>query len=182
MRVTALVLLAATIAASAAAAVADEPAITVREAAGVYTVEASFTVDAPAAAVRAVLTDYDNIPKFMPDVRSSRVLDRENGFVRVEQHAVASFMMFSKDIHLVLMIEEGPEALRFGDTAGTSFSRYEGSWSFTPAATGTAVTYSLSARPSFSVPGFVLRRLLDRDARVMIESLRTEIAARAPVS
>jgi ribosome-associated toxin RatA of RatAB toxin-antitoxin module len=171
-----LALLAA--AGSVAAATAPEPDITVREADGVYSVGATFTVAAPAAAVRAVLTDYNNIPSFMPDVRRSRVLDRESGYVRVEQHAVASFMLFSKDIHLVLMIEEGPETLRFGDTAGTSFRLYEGSWSLTPTAEGTTVAYALNARPSFSVPGFVLRRLLDRDARVMIDRLRIEIAAR----
>ena len=172
-----LVLLAATV---SVAATGNAPEITVREAEGVYSVGATFTVAAPVDAVWAVLTDYDNIPTFMPDVRRSRVLDRENGFVRVEQHAVASFMLFSRDLHLVLMIEEGPDVLRFGDTAGTSFRRYEGSWSLTPTADGTTVTYALNARPSFSVPGFVLRRLLDRDARVMIERLRTEIAARGP--
>jgi hypothetical protein len=41
------------------------------------------------------------------------------------------------------------------------------------------VVYGAAPAPAFSVPGFLLRRLLDRDARVMIERLRLEIAARA---
>jgi carbon monoxide dehydrogenase subunit G len=163
----------------AAAAPLDEPDVTVREADGVYTVAATFTVAAPAGAVRAVLVDYANIPRVMPDVRASRLLDREGGFARVEQQATASFLMFSKDIHLLLMVEEGELVLRFGDLSGASFRRYEGAWTLTPAGAATEVSYSLNARPDFSVPGFVLRRLLDRDARVMIERLRAEIAARA---
>jgi hypothetical protein len=178
--ITAALILAATT--LVAARPLADPEITVLERDGIYGVTASFTVAASADVVRAVLTDYENIPRFMPDVRSSRVLDRENGFVRLEQYATAKYMMFSKDIHLVLMIEELPATLRFGDIAGTSFRQYEGAWMLARVNAGTTeVSYALAARPAFSVPGFVLRRLLDRDARAMIERLRgeIEIAARA---
>ena len=42
----------------------------------------------------------------------------------------------------------------------------------------TAIAYDLAVKPSFSVPEFVLRRLLKRDAAQMIERLQEEIAAR----
>lgn len=176
-----LMTVALALAASTAMAAADapEPSIAVGEKDGIYAVDARFSVEAGAEAVRAVITDYANIPRFMPDVRTSRVLDREERLVRVEQFATARYMMFSRDIHLVLIVEEGPEVIRFGDTAGTSFRRYEGAWTITAEDGRTAVRYELTARPAFGVPGFLLRRLLDRDARLMIERLRTEIAARA---
>jgi len=41
------------------------------------------------------------------------------------------------------------------------------------------VTYELSAKPSFDVPEFLLKRLLKRDASQMIERLKAEVAARA---
>jgi hypothetical protein len=44
--------------------------------------------------------------------------------------------------------------------------------------TGTRIEYQLSARPAFSVPGFVLRKLPNRDAVVIVERLRTEIHSR----
>ena len=106
------------------------------------------------------------------------MLEAGGGVVRVEQCATAKYLMFSRDIHLELLIREEPDTLRFGDVAGTSFRQYEGAWMLTTVDGGTQVAYELAARPAFGVPGFVLRRLLDRDARAMIERLRTEIGAR----
>ena len=48
-----------------------------------------------------------------------------------------------------------------------------------PHADGTAITYGLSVNPAFSVPDFVLRRMLTRDARTMIAQLKKEMADRA---
>jgi hypothetical protein len=45
-------------------------------------------------------------------------------------------------------------------------------------AAGTRITYQLVARPAFSVPSFVLTRLLRKDAVQMIDRLRAEITAR----
>ena len=162
-----------------AAAAGNDETISVRETDGAYVVTAHFSVPEPAAVVRNVLTDYESIPRFMPDVRLSRVLDRGEGYVRVEQEAVSKFMMLSRTVHLVLDVTQESETIRFRDRCGRSFRHYEGSWIVAEHGDRTDVDYELTATPAFSVPGFVLRRLLDRDARVMIERLRTEIGARA---
>ena len=47
--------------------------VIVHEAEGLYRVAARFTVPAAPDAVLAVLTDYENIPRFMPDVKRSVV-------------------------------------------------------------------------------------------------------------
>lgn len=41
------------------------------------------------------------------------------------------------------------------------------------------VVYAVTARPAFDVPGFILKRLLTRDSRQMIQGLRREITAQA---
>lgn len=165
---------------SAAVHAAGEPntVVTVQEHDGVYTVAARFSVPEPPAIVRAVLTDYANIPRFLPTVRTSRVLDREETLVRVEQEAVLQYLLFSKRIHLVLDVEEGDDTVRFRDRCRTSFARYEGSWTIEPQGERTELRYQLVAEPTFGVPEFLLRKLLDRDARVMIDGLRAEIAVR----
>jgi hypothetical protein len=174
---TSVAILGATLAVGAAAP--EAPAITVHEADGAYAVSAEFTVPQTPTVARAVLTDYANIPRFMPDVRKSLVLAREDGHVRVEQEAVSKFVWFSKQVHLVLDVQESADTIRFRDDCFKSFERYEGSWTLAPRDTGTVIRYELTARPAFSVPGFVLRKLLNRDATVMIDRLRSEIAARA---
>ena len=160
------------------AANAQEPQVTVHEDGGIYTVAATFVVPQPASAAVAVLTDYEHIPRFMPEVRTSQVLERAGGRAVVEQEAVARFMLFSKTVHLVLEIQEQGGAISFQDRCRRSFSRYDGSWETTERDGYTVVRYELSAKPAFDVPDFLLQRLLKRDASRMIERLQLEIAAR----
>jgi ribosome-associated toxin RatA of RatAB toxin-antitoxin module len=161
-----------------AAAQHDRP-VTVSEHDGVYTVAATFTVTEAASFAIAALTDYSQIPRFMPEVRMSTVLERSDDRTVVEQEAVARFMMFSKRVHLVLEVQEAPGVIRFRDRCGKSFARYEGAWTIAERDGHTHITYELSATPSFDVPEFLLKRLLKRDAVQMIERLKTEIEARA---
>jgi ribosome-associated toxin RatA of RatAB toxin-antitoxin module len=174
-------LLAMAVTATAAAQV-PPPSVTVREANGAYVVEARFRVAAPAGVIHRVLTDYDAIPRFMPDVRTSVVRRRAGGSVIVEQEAESSFLMFSKRVHLVLDILESERLITFRDLCGKSFDRYEGAWTLAPEGDQVTVTYTLTADPSFKVPGSVLRRLLDRNARQTIEHLRAEAARRAALN
>jgi ribosome-associated toxin RatA of RatAB toxin-antitoxin module len=158
------------------------PDVCVREDAGVYSVSAEFLVAAPPAAARAVLTDYEQIPQFMPGVTASIVRERSGDRVVIEQEAVSRMMMFSKRVYLLLEITEEANLLRFRDSSRRSFSVYEGSWRLSELAGHTAITYELRAKPKFDVPGFLLKRLLTRDARMMIERLREEIVAVASLT
>ena len=155
--------------------------LTVREEKGVYTVVARFLVDQPASVALTVLTDYEQIPRFMTDVRTSIVRSRGTGWAVVEQEAESRLMMFSKRIHLVLLIEEQPDALIFRDRCGQTFVRYEGAWRLSSEDGHTVITYELTAEPSFDVPGVILKRVLRRDSGRMIVSLQREIAARAAI-
>ena len=174
-RIVVLVFAAVTVVAATGAA----PEISVQEAGGAYTVTARFTVATAESVVREVLTDYANIPRFIPGVRSSEVVDRQDGVVRVRQEAVSKYMMFSKRVRLLLDVEERPGVIRFRDSGNESFALYEGAWTIERRGGLTEIRYELTAQPAFSVPGFVLRNLLNRDAGVMIERLCAEIAARA---
>ena len=160
----------------------NDPPVSVSEDEGVYSVAATFAVPQAASFAIAALTDYAQIPRFMPEVRMSTVLERADDRTIVEQEAVARFMMFSKRVHLVLEVQEegGPiRLIRFRDRCGKSFARYEGAWTIAESDGHTHITYELSAKPSFEVPEFVLKRLLKRDATHMIERLKAEIEARA---
>jgi ribosome-associated toxin RatA of RatAB toxin-antitoxin module len=156
-----------------------QPAVTVREARGIYSVTARFQVPQSPALALAVLTDYEEIPRFMPGVETSLVLERRPGRAVVEQEAVSRLMLFSKRVHLVLEITESADSLIFRDRSGRSFTRYEGTWLLCEVNGQTQILYELTAQPSFDVPEFLLKRLLRRDSGQMIEGLRREIAARS---
>src|SRR5919204_466521 len=155
------------------------PNVTVTEDRGTYSVTARFQVSQPPAVVLAVLTDYEQIPRFMPRVRTSIVLERAGDRAVVEQEAVSRVMTFSKRVHLVLEIRETADTLEFRDRCGRSFARYEGRWQVLDQKGTTEVQYELTAQPSFDVPEFLVKRVLRRDAVDTIEQLQREIAARS---
>jgi ribosome-associated toxin RatA of RatAB toxin-antitoxin module len=152
--------------------------VSLRRHAGIYTVTATFDVPHDPSLAATVLTDYEQISRFLPDVIKSVVVQREDGHTVVEQEAVARLLMFSKRVHLLLDVHQEEGVIRFRDRCGRSFSRYEGSWRLTAASGRTTIAYELTAQPSFDVPEFILGRLLKRDARKMIEGLRQEMARR----
>jgi hypothetical protein len=155
------------------------PQVRVREDRGTYTVMARFEIPQSAATALAVLSDYERIPKFMPEVLSSVMLERAGNRILVEQEAVSRFMLFSKKAHLLLEVTQDADTIRFVDRCGKSFTVYQGAWRAATEAGRTTVTYELTAQPAFDVPEFILKRLLKRDSMQMIERLQREMAARS---
>lgn len=164
--------------AAAASGPESAPDVSVREEGGTYLVRATFAVSQSAGVARAVLTDYEQIPRFMPEVKTSVIIQRSPRLL-VEQAAVSQFGLFSKSVHLVLEVTQDDDGIRFIDRCGKSFSRYQGSWQLEQKADGTAITYELTANPAFGVPQFILKRLLKRDSGEMIDRMVAEMAARA---
>ncbi len=161
-------------------AAGSQPApISVRREGDAYRVAATFATTQTVAAAHAVLTDYEQIPRYMPDVRTSRILERALDRAVVEQEAVSRVLFFSKQVRLVLEVQEAPDSIRFRDRSGTSFVRYEGAWLLREQDGHAVIDYELLAQPAFDVPDFMLTRLLRRDAGRMIERLQAEITARA---
>ncbi len=157
-------------------AAGSEPDVAVTESGGLYRVAARFIVPQSRARAIAVLMDFERIPEYVPEIKSSTVIGRSNGVLIVEQAAVAKFMMFSKAVHLVLHVAERDGEIQFIDRCGSSFDTYQGSWTVVEGPGGTTITYALAARPAFDVPGFVLRRLMKRDAQELIVQLTRAIA------
>jgi ribosome-associated toxin RatA of RatAB toxin-antitoxin module len=156
---------------------APVPQVSVREDRGTYTVTARFEIPQSSADALAVLSDYERIPRFMPEIKTSVVLSRTEGRILVEQEAISRFMMFSKKVHLLLEVTQDESSLRFVDRCRKSFTTYQGAWRATTSGGRTTVTYELIAKPAFDVPEFILKRLLKRDSVQMIDRLQREIAA-----
>src|SRR5262245_50368574 len=61
----------------------------------VLLIEASAEFEADAAVTWRVLTDYDRLAEFIPNLRTSRVVARTTGEITVEQKGVARLLVFS---------------------------------------------------------------------------------------
>lgn len=177
-----LAIVIAVAAAAAPPAPAGDVELRLREYAGrMYEVDARFDVDASSEVVWGVLTDYENLPRFVSSMRKSRVLEtREDGVTVIEQDAVGGFLFLDRSVSVCLDVTRHLARLTFIDTCRKDFWFYEGGWETTDTLDGgTRVSYRLQAQPDFIAPGFVVRRVMNKGARELLVQVREEIRRRA---
>ena len=145
-----------------------------------YRARGSFVVQAPAAAAWDAIADYEAIPRVAPSVKMSRVVSRHEGTVTVEQEAAASFLFFSKRIHLLLeIIERPPGEITFRDTAKREFTSYDGFWKIEETSDGLRVSYGIDVVRGFSAPDFLAKKFFRKQTESLMDAMRQEILRRA---
>jgi hypothetical protein len=149
------------------------------EVSSVYALEGGFEVTAASHVVWQVLTDYDDLPHFVPSVRSSIAWKLEDGGLLVVQDFEGKALIFSRDMRVRLAVSEQPErGIVFHDTALGDFEVYEGSWQLQPTGGATKVTYRLRARLRDAPPDFIARGAFKASAIQMLGLLRDEMVRR----
>lgn len=146
-------------------------------------VEGRCRINATGATAWRVLTDYDGIERFVSSMRYSRVTRRDNDGILVDQMAVGRVFLFSRRIRTTLRVhEEPPGRIRFEDVLGRDFKSYRGEWRIEETRGAVEIVYQLQARPTFSMPDFVMRGLFRATARDLLAEVRTEIERRAALA
>ena len=74
----------------------------------VFEVTASGSVKASPASVWKVLTDYESMPNYVPDLEMTKILSRNGNRATIEQSGVARFLFLRRTIHLVVNVAEEP--------------------------------------------------------------------------
>lgn len=145
-----------------------------------YAVDGSFSVVAASSTAWEVLTDYEHLGSFVPDLKSSVVRERRPGRVLLDQEAVGRFLLFARSVRVLLeVIEEPMSRLSFRDVLGRDFETYGGRWTLLAGPDGfTRVSYRLEAVPKISAPGVVTRAALKRAARRLLDQVRQETLRR----
>jgi hypothetical protein len=98
--------------------------VDVRRASRRFDASAMLELPADVRTVWATITDYPNLPRFMPGIRSCRVLaehtvSRTTSRLDVEQRGEFRFLMFAQTMTVRLEIEQ--RALRFAAARAVSF-------------------------------------------------------------
>jgi ribosome-associated toxin RatA of RatAB toxin-antitoxin module len=146
-------------------------------------VEAGFHVAAPRTVVWAVLTDYENIPRFVSSMRQSRIVARDSAHLVLQQEAVGRLMFFRRRLHTTLWVEEVPMSiLRFEDVLHEDFDVYRGEWRITESDSETHVSYQVTARPITPIPQFAVRPMFQRAVQQLLTEIEKEIEHRAAVA
>ena len=136
----------------------------------VYQIRSSGTVEATPAAVWRILTDYNHLADYLPNLTSTRVVSRSGDRAIVEQLGTARFLFFSRTIRLLVQVHErAPDRIDIGLIEG-DMKVYRASWELSPVAgaTGTRVQYTATIVPKFDVPGIVGTSVVKKDVAKMM--------------
>lgn len=137
-----------------------------------YQIAASGTVAAAQAVAWRILTDYEHLADYVPDLKSARVLARDGDKVIVEQVGAARFLMFSRAIRLVVLVhEQAPNKIEVSLIDG-DMKAYRCSWELIPLdGGGTRVLYRAAIEPAFYVPAMIGTSLVRKDIANMLTAV-----------
>ncbi len=111
-----------------------------------------------------ILTDYDRLSEFIPNLAKSRQIAHPEGGIRIEQVGTQSLLKLKFCARVVLdMVEHFPHQLDFCMVEG-DFKQFSGSWTLQPVASGsqlcTELCYVILVLPPRTMPiGMIENRL-----------------------
>jgi len=116
-----------------------------------------------------ILTDYEALPDFIPNLAKSRLLEHPTGGIRLEQVGSQSLLNFKFCARVILDLEEFfPKLINFKMVEG-DFKGFSGSWSLEPCSLngdlGTKLSYRIQVWPKLIMPISIIERRLSRDLK-----------------
>ena len=143
------------------------------------TVEVSAEMQADPRIVWAVITDYDHLARFIPYMRSSRVLQRDAERVVVEQTGELMFLFFRQPVEVKLAVVESPQTRVAARAIGGNLKELEGRYTIESLPSGyTRLSYSGRLVPDFDVPPVIGRIALQSVMARQFDAMVTEIMRR----
>jgi carbon monoxide dehydrogenase subunit G len=171
-------------AALATAPVALAQTVTAHREGEAVLVEAFDDIDATPQQAWEVLTDYEGLSRFIPDMTESRVIMRNGNSVLVDQKGSASLFLLRRPVQVRLEIVESPCEWVTSRAVGGSFKEMDGRYDLRPQGGTLRFTYHGRIVPDFWVPDFMeaaaVRRAVSRQFGAMVNEIRRRVAADRP--
>lgn len=141
-----------------------------------FAVRASFSVRADPVSVWRVLTDYEKMPAFVPDLLSTRIVQREGNRLQLQQVGRTRWLFFRREIGLTVNVLETPMAAIAVNLVAGDLRHYECLWEFDLAEQGgTRIRYSGKLAPQFSVPEWIGNAMLRADIERMLGAVQRRL-------
>ena len=148
------------------------------------TVAASAVMKVDQRVAWAVLSDYDHLARFIPDMKSSRVVSRDGNRLRVEQKGEMGFFFYKEPVDMLLEVHEEPPSRITARGLEGNIKGLETRYELRPTVAGIRLDYAGRFVPGFSIPPLIgmpiMNRLIERRFRAMVvEIQRRDALARA---
>ncbi|MEO8038444.1 MAG: SRPBCC family protein [Betaproteobacteria bacterium] len=132
----------------------------------------------------AVLTDYEGLVRFIPDMLESRVIIRNGNSVMVEQKGRASLFLLHRPVEVRLEIVESPYQWVTSKAISGSFKEMVGRYDLKPEGGMLRFTYTGRIVPDFWLPALfetaAIRHAIGRQFAAMVKEIRRRAAEGQP--
>lgn len=142
-------------------------------------IDAQLLLPVAPALVWEVLTDYDRLAEFVPDLIESRLVSAPGEPRLLAQRGRTRVGVFSAEVAVTLRVDEYPiERVEFAAVKG-NVREMRGSWRIVPLGDGAKVVYTVTLVPAFWMPASVGPALVRRHVDAQLQGLEAEIMRRA---
>ena len=127
-----------------------------------------------------VLTDYEGLKSFIPNLSRSTLLERRGNRVRLAQVGSQQLVLglkFSAEVQLELT-EHRPEGLLQFRMLKGDFRRFEGSWRLQSVSDETLVLYELTVQGCMGMPVGLIEQRLRQDLNANLLAVEQETIRR----
>jgi len=133
-------------------------------------ISATIHIPYPVERIWQVLTDYEALVDFIPNLAKSRLLEHPNGGIRLEQVGSQRLLNFNFCARVVLDLEEYfPKQITFCMVEG-DFKGFSGTWNLEPqylnGIMGTNLCYTIQVWPKLTMPVTIIERRLSKDLQL----------------
>lgn len=139
-------------------------------------ISAKIDILRPVEQVWKVLTDYEALTQFVPNLAKSNLLRHPQGGIRLEQIGYGRLLRMNFSARVVLDLEEYfPQEIRFEMVEG-DFKNFCGSWLLAPIClgdeVGTNLCYTIEVLPRLTMPVGLIERRMSDDLRSNLLAIR----------
>jgi ribosome-associated toxin RatA of RatAB toxin-antitoxin module len=146
-----------------------------------FRLDAALFAPVPPDLAWEVLTDFDRMGSFVPNVTSSRVLQRDGNRLSVAQRGVARFGPLAFGFESERLIEMTPRSeIRSLQVRG-NMRRMESLTRFSPVQDGTAIAYRVEVEPGAFYPAALTERFLSHEVAEQFDAIVDEMLRRNAV-
>lgn len=145
---------------------------------GLIAVQANALIEASADVVWEVLTDYEHLAGFIPNMRSSRIVSAPGAPLLVEQKGETGFLGYRFPLEIVFGIESVPlQEVKFRAVSG-NLQAMKGSYRLEAFGKATRLSYSAHFHPDFWVPPLIGPSIMQAEITRQFDGLLAEVARR----
>ncbi len=142
-------------------------------------ITAKIQIPRSAEQVWHVLTDYETLSDFIPNLAKSRRLQHPTGGIRLEQVGSQRLLRFNFSARVVLDLEEKfPHEIKFDMVEG-DLKAYSGKWVLEPyilpEQIGTSLCYTVRVWPKLTMPIAIIERRLRHDLQLNLLAIRQRV-------